>query len=83
MISCGQANFAGAFAALHNGHTPFLWQSRLYERFLANDIPAVCTLPTGLGKTSVITLWLLLAAPAGQVRAQPNQVPEWRSPWLT
>lgn len=44
--------FTLRFAALHHGRTPFRWQSRLYERFLANDIPAVCTLPTGLGKTS-------------------------------
>lgn len=46
------ANFAGAIAAVYSGREPFRWQSRLYKRLLANDIPAIFTLPTGLGKTS-------------------------------
>ncbi|MDP9035061.1 MAG: type I-U CRISPR-associated helicase/endonuclease Cas3 [Myxococcota bacterium] len=41
---------------------PFPWQRALYERFLANDFPKACDLPTGLGKTSVIALWLLALA---------------------
>lgn len=38
---------------------PFPWQSALYERLVVNDIPSVATLPTGLGKTSIIAIWLL------------------------
>jgi CRISPR-associated endonuclease/helicase Cas3 len=41
---------------------PFPWQRALYERFVANDFPKACDLPTGLGKTSVIALWLLALA---------------------
>jgi CRISPR-associated endonuclease/helicase Cas3 len=44
------------------GRTPFPWQRALYERFLSNDFPKACDLPTGLGKTSVILLWLLALA---------------------
>lgn len=41
------------------GHDPFPWQGALYEQFLDGRIPNVADLPTGLGKTSVIAVWLL------------------------
>lgn len=44
---------------LLTGNPPFPWQRRLYERFVTADFPKACDLPTGLGKTSVIALWLL------------------------
>ena len=55
--------FNKAFEAL-TGHTPLRWQKRLYERLLCHDseIPAVCDLPTGLGKTSAIPIWLIALA---------------------
>lgn len=48
--------------ALLTGNPPFPWQRVLYERFVASDFPKACDLPTGLGKTSVIALWLLALA---------------------
>jgi CRISPR-associated endonuclease/helicase Cas3 len=53
--------FNEAFKTL-TGNEPFPWQRSLYERFLSNrpdNIPSSCNLPTGLGKTSVIAIWLL------------------------
>lgn len=47
---------------LLTGNPPFPWQRALYERLVENDFPTACDLPTGLGKTSVITLWLLALA---------------------
>jgi len=47
---------------LLTGNPPFPWQNALYERFVASDLPKTCDLPTGLGKTSVIALWLLALA---------------------
>ncbi len=47
---------------LLTGNPPFPWQRALYERFVARDFPKACDLPTGLGKTSVIVLWLLALA---------------------
>lgn len=44
---------------LLTGNPPFPWQRALYERFVASDFPRACDLPTGLGKTSVIAIWLL------------------------
>ena len=41
------------------GNSPFSWQVALYQEFIAGDFRSVCDLPTGLGKTSIITIWLL------------------------
>ncbi|MBN2327390.1 MAG: type I-U CRISPR-associated helicase/endonuclease Cas3 [Candidatus Omnitrophica bacterium] len=41
------------------GHEPFPWQEALFERFQTGNIPSSCSIPTGLGKTSVIAIWLL------------------------
>ena len=40
-------------------HTPFRWQKRLLRRFIDADLPAAVDVPTGLGKTSVMALWLI------------------------
>lgn len=50
--------FAEAFRLL-TGNRPFPWQAELYRRFEADRLPAVCHLPTGLGKTNVIAVWLI------------------------
>lgn len=54
-------NFESLFKQL-TGHSPFPWQVRLFELFLKNEIPEVCDLPTGLGKTSILPIWLLAFA---------------------
>lgn len=41
------------------GQTPFPWQERLLERMLGGDIPELIDIPTGLGKTSVMAIWLV------------------------
>jgi CRISPR-associated endonuclease/helicase Cas3 len=56
--------FNTTFEAL-TGNAPFPWQQALYDRFTANrpdNIPPAATLPTGLGKTSVIAVWLIALA---------------------
>lgn len=40
-------------------HDAFPWQRTLYQSFASGDFPSVCDIPTGLGKTSLIYLWLL------------------------
>jgi len=42
--------------------TPFPWQVRLLEEFLQGSIPKALGIPTGLGKTSVMAIWLLARA---------------------
>jgi len=47
---------------LRNGETPFPWQERLFVQFCAGEIPGAVDIPTGLGKTAVIALWLVARA---------------------
>lgn len=54
-------NFEACFVAL-TGHRPMRWQRRLFERLVDNDLPQTCDIPTGLGKTSVIPIWLIALA---------------------
>ncbi len=56
--------FDETFKAL-TGNLPFPWQSALYDRFISDrsdNIPPSCNLPTGLGKTSIIAIWLIALA---------------------
>lgn len=45
-----------------SGNKPFPWQQTLYDEFLRKDFRKNCDVPTGLGKTSVIAIWLLALA---------------------
>jgi CRISPR-associated endonuclease/helicase Cas3 len=57
---------------LLTGHLPFPWQIALYDRFASDrkdNIPDVAALPTGLGKTNVIAVWLLARI------ASPQRIP--------
>jgi CRISPR-associated endonuclease/helicase Cas3 len=50
------------FRAL-TGFAPLSWQTRLYREHFGNGkIPLAVDVPTGLGKTSVIALWLIARA---------------------
>lgn len=54
------------FEAL-TGVLPFPWQQALYQKLVSGEIPASCNLPTGLGKTSVIAIWLIALAHGANV----------------
>ena len=55
-------DFAETFNKLTD-HAPFPWQQDLYDHWFAvGKIPKACNLPTGLGKTSVIAIWLIALA---------------------
>lgn len=52
---------AGALG-LPAGASPFPWQVRLLRRLLAGHLPRAVDLPTGLGKTKVMAVWLVARA---------------------
>jgi CRISPR-associated endonuclease/helicase Cas3 len=54
-------SFDRQFAAL-SGFTPLSWQRRLFERLMKGNLPSALDLPTGLGKTSVMAIWLIARA---------------------
>ena len=61
-MSATVLEFASAFESLTD-HVPLRWQHRLFDRLCsASSGPNICDLPTGLGKTSVIPIWLIALA---------------------
>lgn len=63
-------DFVEAFKILTETKGPFPWQMALYEDwFIEGKIPSSCNLPTGLGKTSVIAIWLIA------LMNQPEKIP--------
>jgi CRISPR-associated endonuclease/helicase Cas3 len=54
-------DFAETFKTL-TGYPPFPWQTALFDLFMKGKIPPSCNLPTGLGKTSIIGVWLIALA---------------------
>jgi CRISPR-associated endonuclease/helicase Cas3 len=47
---------------LPKGHSPFPWQEALLEKMHQGEIPDALDIPTGLGKTSVMAIWLVARA---------------------
>ncbi len=66
-------SFPLAFQVL-TGHSPMRWQCRLFERMLGGNLPDAVDLPTGLGKTSVMAIWLIARALAGAETALPRRL---------
>ncbi len=60
-MSSNLTSFSENFSRL-TGHPPMRWQRRLFDQFVDGAIPQALDLPTGLGKTSVIVVWLLALA---------------------
>lgn len=56
-----QSDFAAQFCAV-TGHPPFPWQTELFARFTNGIIDRSLDIPTGLGKTAVMAVWLLARA---------------------
>ncbi len=61
-------NFERTFKAL-TGNKPFPWQKALYQHFASGNLPALCNISTGLGKTSLVAVWLIALA------HDPDKVP--------
>ncbi len=57
--------FRTKFKALM-GFLPMPWQEALFSRFLSADLPSACDIPTGLGKTAVMAIWLITLARQAQ-----------------
>jgi len=47
--------------------TPFPWQERLLEDFIAGKLPSALDIPTGLGKTAVIAIWIAARAQGAKI----------------
>lgn len=47
---------------LESVHSPFPWQEALLEKMYQGELPDALDIPTGLGKTSVMAIWLVARA---------------------
>lgn len=55
--------FESAFTVLTGYDKPMRWQTRLFrDHFIADDLPGSVSIPTGLGKTAVMAVWLIALA---------------------
>lgn len=57
-IGTGEARLRAALG-LSDDNSPFPWQERLLARLVTGDLPSALDLPTGLGKTKVMAIWLV------------------------
>jgi CRISPR-associated endonuclease/helicase Cas3 len=53
--------FPALFQSL-TGNVPFPWQHELFRRLSLGEFPEACDIPTGLGKTAIIPIWLIALA---------------------
>lgn len=59
--------FQQLFARATGYPDPFPWQEELYRRFMANTVERSLNVPTGLGKTAVMAVWLLARAEGASI----------------
>lgn len=66
-------NFPKIFELLTETH-PFPWQTALYNRLIEGEFPSSASLPTGLGKTSIIPIWLCALVTKSTTAAIPRRL---------
>ena len=66
--------FETTFLAL-TGHKPFPWQRELFTCLASGKIPSSCRIPTGLGKTAIIPIWLIAVAMSPRDRGGADPIP--------
>jgi CRISPR-associated endonuclease/helicase Cas3 len=55
--------FESSFKILTGYDKPMRWQARLFrDHFISDDLPDSISIPTGLGKTAVMAVWLIALA---------------------
>lgn len=62
-----QNAFGDQFRELTGNADPFPWQEELFRRFMANSVERSLDIPTGLGKTAVMAIWLLARAEGADI----------------
>jgi CRISPR-associated endonuclease/helicase Cas3 len=67
-------DFPACFKSLTD-HDPFPWQERLFAAMVAGGIPDACDIPTGLGKTSVIAIWVLALGHSLLQESETRKIP--------
>ena len=61
-VSAKDRQWLSEALGLSEADTPFPWQLELLRKFLDGEIPSHLDIPTGMGKTSVMAIWLVARA---------------------
>ena len=72
-MSEADPRFAKCFFDL-TGNDPYPWQRELFNRLANGQPPAALDVPTGLGKTSVIPIWLLAHLLGDRLKRPPMRL---------
>lgn len=74
-MSAAPQSFPDSFYSL-TGYPPMRWQNRLFDQLINGKFPSALDLPTGLGKTSVMAIWLAARTLAGDdaLKAIPRRL---------
>jgi CRISPR-associated endonuclease/helicase Cas3 len=74
-MSADPQSFRDSFYSL-TGYPPMRWQNRLFDQLIDGKFPSAIDLPTGLGKTSVMAVWLAARALAREdaLKAIPRRL---------
>ncbi len=62
-----QSDFKQLFHELTETPDPFPWQEELFHRFMTSSVERSLDIPTGLGKTAVMAIWLLARAAGASI----------------
>lgn len=58
-LSKADSDLLSSAMRLDPDESPFFWQRKLLASFIAGQIPEALDIPTGLGKTAVMAIWLV------------------------
>lgn len=67
VMDCEPRTLLQSALELGAGESPFPWQECLLDELCKGNIPDALDIPTGLGKTSVMAIWLVARVCGGQV----------------
>jgi CRISPR-associated endonuclease/helicase Cas3 len=79
-IAVSDLDFAISFEDL-TGNRPYPWQQKLIDLFVLGQIPDDINLPTGAGKTSIMSIWLLALTQQAITHPQAITIPR-RLVWV-
>lgn len=65
--NCSSLQLLSSALGLASGESPFPWQEKLLCEFTKGRIPDALDIPTGLGKTAVMAIWLIARLSNAQI----------------
>jgi len=81
MTTDSKTFFDQHYSVLRAPYRPMKWMSRMFNDLIRGKVPSLVDLPTALGKTDVVVIWLIALAWYAQNRDRANPIPR-RLVWV-